>query len=129
MLPVAATAKKLNWDLFEELIGALLSSASRMAPSTPSSWRVDTSGSASSSRMMPSPTSSSRVDISGSAVFLDEEPKGGGAVADGGFVGFNVVGDSVGFKVGGSANVGGPLVGWLDIEGVDVGCSLGIDVG
>ena len=54
---------------------------------------------------------------------------GGGTVADGDFVGFNVVGDSVGFKVGGSANVGGPLVGLLDIVGFDVGCSLGIDVG
>ena len=111
-------------------MGALLSSASRMTPSTPSSsWRVDTSGSASSSRMMPSPASSCRVDISGSAAFLDEEPKGGGAVAEGGFVGFNVIGDSVGFKVGRGADVGEPLVGSLDVEGVDVGCSLGVDVG
>ena len=111
-------------------MGALLSSASRMTPSTPSSsWRVDTSGSASSSRMMPSPASSCRVDISSSAAFLDEEPKGGGAVAEGGFVGFNVIGDSVGFKVGRGADVGEPLVGSLDVEGVDVGCSLGVDVG
>ena len=123
MLPTDATATKLQYDILEELMGALLSSTSRMTPSASSSWRVDTSGSA------PPPASSCKVDNSGSAVFLDEEPTGGGAVADGGFVGFNVVGLIVGFKVGGSANVGGPLVGWLDIEGVDVGCSLGVDVG
>jgi hypothetical protein len=127
MLPTAATVTKLQPDLLEELIGVLLSSSPRMAPSPPSSCRVDISVSASSSAMTPSTTYSSRVDISGSAFFLDEEPKGGGADADGEVVRFNVVRDNVGLDVGGGANVGGPLVGLFDREGVDVGCSLGVE--
>ena len=85
----------------EALIGALLSS-SRTTPSTPSSRTVD---------------------ISGSALFIDDELNRGGVVC------FDVVGDSVGLEVGGGANVGGLLVGSLDNEGVEVGCSLSDAVG
>jgi len=77
----------------------------------------------SSSTMMPSTSSSRGDDISGSAVFLDEELERGGVV------GLDVVGDSVGLEDGGGANVGGLLLGSLDNEGVEVGCSLSDAVG